>query len=297
MNQHEYEDLLDVLKEKALNGDVEALRHLGDALYQGPDGTEKNVQLAFPYWKRAVDNGDLTLALKVAYALYSGEAGYENYQEALKYFEIAADDGYVEGIYRTGYFYLKGIGCEENIAVAKNYLLTAALEDHGYAQWYLGALQMLDKEDDWLHWMCCAHLSGVDEATEYLNKLLSDGSFTRDALDYQFELIYRNGIDPRNTPQSTSSNSSGGCYVATAVYGSYDCPQVWVLRRYRDYTLAETWYGRTFIRTYYAISPTLVKLFGHTKWFKKLWKGILDKKIKTLQTNGVESTPYQDRQW
>ena len=30
----------------------------------------------------------------------------------------------------------------------------------------------------------------------------------------------------------TSSSSSGGCYVATAVYGSYDCPQVWTLRRF-----------------------------------------------------------------
>ena len=28
-----------------------------------------------------------------------------------------------------------------------------------------------------------------------------------------------------------------GCYVATAVYGSYDCPEVWTLRRYRDDTL------------------------------------------------------------
>ena len=58
-----------------------------------------------------------------------------------------------------------------------------------------------------------------------------------------------------------------GCYIATCVYGSYDCPQVWTLRRYRDNTLGSTWYGRTFIRTYYAISPTLVKWFGKTKWF------------------------------
>ena len=43
----------------------------------------------------------------------------------------------------------------------------------------------------------------------------------------------------------------GGCYVATAVYGSYDCPEVWTLRRYRDYSLAETWYGRAFIKLYY----------------------------------------------
>lgn len=34
------------------------------------------------------------------------------------------------------------------------------------------------------------------------------------------------------------------CYVATAVYGSYDCPEVWTLRRFRDFALDETWYGR-----------------------------------------------------
>lgn len=90
---------------------------------------------------------------------------------------------------------------------------------------------------------------------------------------------------------------SGGCYVATCVYGSYDCPQVWTLRRYRDDTLGSTWYGRLFIRTYYAISPTLVKWFGKTNWFKKLWKGKLDRMVAKLQNNGVEDTPYEDKEW
>ena len=94
-----------------------------------------------------------------------------------------------------------------------------------------------------------------------------------------------------------SSSSSGGCYIATAVYGSYDCPQVWTLRRYRDYTLAETLYGRAFIHTYYAISPTLVKLFGHTDWFKKMWKGKLDRMVADLNAEGVKDTPYEDRNW
>lgn len=87
------------------------------------------------------------------------------------------------------------------------------------------------------------------------------------------------------------------CYVATAVYGSYDCPQVWTLRRYRDYTLAETWYGRAFIHTYYAISPTLVKWFGKTHWFKNMWKPRLDRMVKRLNDEGVADTPYQDRKW
>lgn len=101
---------------------------------------------------------------------------------------------------------------------------------------------------------------------------------------------------PRNQNQATNT-SSGGCYVATAVYGSYDCPQVWTLRRFRDYTLAETWYGRAFIRTYYAISPTLVKWFGHTEWFKKMWKRKLDRMVANLNAEGVEDTPYEDRIW
>ena len=90
---------------------------------------------------------------------------------------------------------------------------------------------------------------------------------------------------------------TSGCYVATCVYGSYDCPQVWTLRRYRDDTLGSTWYGRLFIRTYYAISPTLVKWFGNTNWFKKLWKGKLDRMVAKLQAEGVENTPYEDKRW
>ena len=101
-------------------------------------------------------------------------------------------------------------------------------------------------------------------------------------------------VVPQPTPVQTNN---GGCYVATAVYGSYDCPQVWTLRRYRDDTLAETWYGRAFIKTYYAISPTLVKWFGHTEWFKKMWKGKLDRMVADLNADGVESTPYEDKNW
>ena len=88
-----------------------------------------------------------------------------------------------------------------------------------------------------------------------------------------------------------------GCYIATCVYGSYDCPEVWTLRRYRDNKLGASHGGRAFIRFYYAISPTLVKWFGNTKWFKKMWRGMLDKKVQKLQAQGYESTPYDDIEW
>ena len=76
-----------------------------------------------------------------------------------------------------------------------------------------------------------------------------------------------NGLDPNHlipAAPPVAPKTSSGCYVATCVYGSYDCPQVWTLRRYRDFELASTWYGRMFIHLYYAISPTIVKVFGKT---------------------------------
>ena len=99
----------------------------------------------------------------------------------------------------------------------------------------------------------------------------------------------------RDSGSNSGSNSGGGCYIATAVYGSYDCPQVWTLRRYRDYTLAEKWYGRLFIRSYYAISPTLVKWFGNTEWFKHFWHSRLNKIVKHLLSVGIENTPCKDK--
>lgn len=42
----------------------------------------------------------------------------------------------------------------------------------------------------------------------------------------------------------------GECYAATCVLGSYDCPQVWTLRRCRDDFLDSTWCGRLLIGTY-----------------------------------------------
>ena len=85
-----------------------------------------------------------------------------------------------------------------------------------------------------------------------------------------------------------------GRYIATAVYSSYDCPQVWVLRRFRDQRLSKSLFGRLFIKLYYTISPTFVAVFGSKSSFKKLFKPLLDKLVHRLQLQGIEDTPYED---
>jgi hypothetical protein len=82
--------------------------------------------------------------------------------------------------------------------------------------------------------------------------------------------------------------------VATCVYGSYDCPQVWVLRRFRDNWLAKRTLGRAFIRLYYTFSPWVVAHFGQTKAFQSFFRHHLDKFVNRLEADGYENTAYND---
>jgi len=124
-------------------------------------------------------------------------------------------------------------------------------------------------------------------------KYLQDKQANLDMINEYTEKIKKYDI----SYQAQVVETSNGCYLATAVYGSYDCPEVWVLRRFRDYTLAETWYGRIFIRIYYAISPILVRWFGKIEWFKIMFRTPLNTFVNKLRSNGVDNTPYEDRMY
>ena len=136
---------------------------------------------------------------------------------------------------------------------------------------------------------------GIDYQNKFF-RMLQDPSSSIKSME-----AYANKIKAYNPeyklPELNNTSSNGGCYIATSVYGSYNCPEVWTLRRYRDYILVKKWYGRAFVRIYYAISPTFIKLFGETKLFKKICKSKLDKLVNNLQGNGISSKPYNDRNW
>ncbi len=110
----------------------------------------------------------------------------------------------------------------------------------------------------------------------------------------------RNLKRKRNTsafPQmfnSKKKRKKSGCYVATCVYGTYDCPELWVLRRFRDDILEQSWLGRIFISLYYALSPSLVKVFGGNKKITAHWRQLLDPFVDNLKKKGVKDTPYND---
>lgn len=82
--------------------------------------------------------------------------------------------------------------------------------------------------------------------------------------------------------QAKAQQSNGGCYIATAVYGSYDAPQVRTLRRFRDESLATSAPGRAFVRLYYAVSPSLARRFEPGSVPSRLGRRTLDALVRAL---------------
>lgn len=83
--------------------------------------------------------------------------------------------------------------------------------------------------------------------------------------------------------QSSSSSSSGGCYIATMAYGSYEHPQVLELRKFRDNTLSKSSFGRSFIKTYYKYSPKLVEHLKDKPLVNQSIKSILNTLIRIIK--------------
>ena len=77
-------------------------------------------------------------------------------------------------------------------------------------------------------------------------------------------------------------SSGGGCYIATAVYNSYDAPEVLCLRRFRDEVLATSVLGRLFITLYYRLSPPAAERLKRTRHINLLARKALDKIVGRL---------------
>jgi TPR repeat protein len=180
----------------------------------------------------------------------------------------AAEQGHIEAQAEVGDFYSHFPEIKDD-AQAVYWRQKAADQGHALAQYNLGVMYAqgrgIEKDNSKaLYWWQKAADQGQANAVEALAK-------------------------------NRETKPSGGCYIATAIYGSYNCPQVWTLRRYRDNSLASTGCGRALIRAYYAVSPSHVKWFGTMGWFQRIWKRPLDAFVARLQAGGVENTPYTDR--
>jgi uncharacterized delta-60 repeat protein len=73
----------------------------------------------------------------------------------------------------------------------------------------------------------------------------------------------------------SESLGGGGCFVATAAYGSYLDPHVVILRQFRDNVLLKSGPGKALVRFYYDYSPPLASFIERHEGFRFLARLIL----------------------
>jgi len=126
----------------------------------------------------------------------------------------------------------------------------------------------------------------VDRLYNYINvrdKLLQSKEYT--SIQEINDAIKRGDLDASDglAKINALNKKSGGCYIATMAYGSYEHPQVMILRNFRDNYLAHRHWGEKFITTYYKVSPNMVKHLKNKVLINKIIRYILDLFIKTIK--------------
>jgi hypothetical protein len=97
----------------------------------------------------------------------------------------------------------------------------------------------------------------VDYAEWVLKNAPPDDELKRMILQTALEMA---GRDPM-----IGQEKKGGCFIATASYGSPLAPEVMVFRQFRDEKLLHSKLGSAFVRVYYFVSPPLAKIVSKNK--------------------------------
>ena len=142
-------------------------------------------------------------------------------------------------------------------------------------------------------------LVDIINKSQQMAQFMSDKSFLKSDVSTAISLMskissldmtsdcrsYLNGN--RSTLNSINSHlnpsSSGGCYIATMAYGSYEHPQVLVLRQFRDNYLNQRRWGKKFIKYYYKHSPIWVEHLKNHKFINKIIRKCLDVFVQALK--------------
>src|SRR5207244_13410691 len=75
-------------------------------------------------------------------------------------------------------------------------------------------------------------------------------------------------LDARQLKDEIESRPKGGCFIATAAYGSSLATEVILLSRFRDEVLLPSRLGSLFVACYYRLSPPLASLIARAEFLR-----------------------------
>lgn len=99
---------------------------LGDDLYRGRNGLEKDAARAAYWYERAAERGHAPAQTMLGYLYYQGEGVDQDYAKALEWYKEAALQGHPGSQASLGYLYGEGHGVERNLRQAYAWSTLAA---------------------------------------------------------------------------------------------------------------------------------------------------------------------------
>jgi hypothetical protein len=109
---------------------------------------------------------------------------------------------------------------------------------------------------------------------------------------FKAQLKYNDTVIEGTTLQFTTDTPStppptGGCFIATAAYGTPTAEQIDVLREFRDSVLLESTMGSQFVALYYQLSPPVADFISGSSFLRTLVRELLvDPIVWVVETTG-----------
>lgn len=126
----------------------------------------------------------------------------------------------------------------------------------------------------------------TDKSAQYLAMIDEERGLIMDEYTNDPErLKQRLGVRARPQYVQASNKRGSGCFIATAVYGGYDMPQVRLLQAFRDQRLSSQ-LGQRIVGFYYRVSPPIARWLEPRPRASGLVRILLDGIVWSIKATG-----------